>query len=88
MAGRRIHPHKQVAPQQLVSLVAVAAHGQDHGQAARRVPEVQASRVEMHVQTAQMQTFKQVVAVVVPAVLVELVHQPLAVPEALELARP
>ena len=88
MAGRRIHQHKQVAPQQLVSLVAVAAHGRDNGQAARRVPEVLASKVEMHVQTAQMQTFKQVVAAVVPAVLVELVHQQQVVPEAMALARP
>jgi hypothetical protein len=88
VAGRRIHQQEQVAPQQLVSLVAVVARGQDHGQAARRVTEVQASRVEMRVQTAKMQTFKLVVAVVVPVELVERVHRPLVVPEALELARP
>jgi hypothetical protein len=42
----------------------------------------------MRVQTAKMQTFKLVVAVVVPVELVERVHRPLVVPEALELARP
>jgi hypothetical protein len=88
VAGRRIHQQEQVAPQQLVSLEAVVVPGHRRTQAGQPELEVQVSKVEMRVQTAKMQTFKLVVAVVVPVELVERVHRPLVVPEAVELARP
>jgi hypothetical protein len=75
VAGRRIHQQEQVAPQQLVSLEAVVVPGHRRTQAGQPELEVQVSKVVMHAQTGPMQIFRQVVAAVVPAVLVELVHQ-------------
>jgi hypothetical protein len=88
VAGRRIHQQEQVAPQQLVSLVAVVVPGHHRTQAGQPELEVPHTKAGMLVQMEPMQIFKQVVAAVVPAVLVVPALQPQAEQVEQELARP
>jgi hypothetical protein len=87
VAGRLIHQQEQVAPQQLVSLVAAVVLGHRRTQAGQPELVVLHIKAAMLAQMGPTQTFKLVVVAVAQAALVVLARQPRAVQVERELVR-